>query len=135
MTPFDIVKIINEKLPHDREEVLASYDAWVINKAMSNTIDTSFFAAEMNKYPDLPVNVQFDFYYYGVPKGKRYGSWNKADTTDKEVINNICNLYSVNVNVAKRYLTLLSEEEKEQILSMEGGKYNGRDKNRGTNRA
>src|ERR1035437_1575436 len=135
MSPFDIVsKVFNEKQTHDKDEVLATYPAWVINKALSNTMDTMFFSAEMNRYSALDNDMQYAFYLNGIPKGKRFGKWNKIDTSEKELLNNVCRLYSVNTIVAKQYLTLLSEEEKQRILSMEGGMRNGRTKNGGVDR-
>lgn len=132
MTPFDIIKIIYEKIPYDRAAVIASYDAWIINWALTNTMDTLFYAEEMAKNTHLSKETQFDFYYNGIPKGKRFGKWYKEDKSEESLINNICIGLSVNRTLAKRYLSLLSEKQKEEILEMEGGN-NGRISNRGTN--
>jgi hypothetical protein len=122
MTPFDIIKIINEKTLTDKETVISNYDAWIINKGMSNIMGTIMFAHEMSANSHLPKDMQFDFYYYGIPKGKRFGKWNKEDTTNNELINIICMILKVNRTIAKRYLALLSEEEKQKLLVIEGGK-------------
>ena len=132
MSPFDIINIINEKKEHDTGEVLADYAPFIVNRGLSNTMDTLFFAAEMSKYAHLGKDVQFAFYLNGIPKGKRFGKWNKPPKAeDIELINKVCNAYSVNEKIAKRYLTLLSEEAKSAFLNSEGGKH-GRTKNRGT---
>jgi hypothetical protein len=132
MSPFDIVKILNEKTTHDTEEVLADYNAWIINRAMSSTVDGLIFANEMTKFSHLDKDIQYSFYLYGIPKGKRFGKWNKADTTDLELINTLCKTLVCNQAIAKKYLSLLSDEQKQHILSGEGGN-NGRSNNRGTN--
>ena len=132
MTPFDIISIINEKKAHDRENVLADYNIWLINRALSNMMDTALFSQEMSQYNHLDKDIQFDFYFYGIPKGKRFGKWNKKDTTDELLINSICESLKCNQVIAKRYLSLLNDEQKQQILGNEGG-CNGRSNNRSGN--
>ncbi len=122
MGPFDIIKVINEKGDHDKDEVVGSYNAWVINRGLSNMMDTLFFAQEMNKAHFLDKDIQFDFYFHGVPRGKRYGKWYKEDTSQELLINNISNVFCVNKTLAKRYLSLLSENDKQKMLELEGGK-------------
>lgn len=122
MTPFDITGIINMKSEHDRDEVIEDYVPWVINRAMSNTFDSMLFAAEMNVYSHLDPDMQFDFYYHGLPKGKRYGKWNKVDATNETLINILSEVMQINKDLAKRYLALFSEDEKKQLLEYEGGK-------------
>lgn len=124
MSPFDIIKVINEKsLTEDNKaEIYADYNAWIINHALSNMKDTLFFAAEMAQYPHVAKEIQFQFYYLGIPKGKRFGKWHKEDETEDELINKLCMGLKVNRTVAKRYLALLSEKQKREILSIEGGK-------------
>ena len=130
MTPFDIISIINEKKSHDRDEVLESYTPWLINHAFSNMMDTTLFAAEMSKFNHLDKDIQFDFYYQGIPKGRRFGKWVKKDTTDEILINMLCERLKCNQVIAKRYLSLLTDKQKQQLLSIEGGD-NGRSNNRG----
>jgi hypothetical protein len=132
MTPFDIVNIIYNKTEHDREEVLGDYNEWLINHALSNNMDTLLFAQEMSQYNHLPKDIQFDFYQFGIPKGKRYGKWHKMEKSDESLINMLCKTYNCNLVVAKRYLSLLDDEQKQQLLSSEGGN-NGRTSNRGGN--
>lgn len=87
MSPFDIASHINEKKGVlDVEEV--GYDAYVINRVLSNTIDSVLFANEMNLRWNVPKQQQYDFYYHGLPKKKRFGKWhkNQDDTDSLELI-------------------------------------------------
>lgn len=87
MSPFDIASHINEKKGVlDVEEI--GYNAYVINKVLSNTIDSVLFANEMNRYWSVPTQQQFDFFYHGLPKKKRYGKWhkNQDDTASLDLI-------------------------------------------------
>jgi hypothetical protein len=132
---FDCLPIINEKKEHDREEVLAVYDSFMLNRVLSRSLDTILFAQEMNVYNHLSKDVQFDFYYHGIPKGKRFIPWTKSDdTSDKALISVVCELYCVNTAVAKQYINMFSEEVKTKMLNMEGGK-DGGTRNRSKNKS
>lgn len=120
-SPFDIVNIINNKSAHDRDEVMAMYNAWMINRAFANMPDTVLFADIMNRNSALRADIQFDFYLSGIPKGKRFGTWHKDNSKNDEVINMLCERLDINRSLAKKYISLLSEEEKQQLLQCEGG--------------
>lgn len=105
MSPFDITSHINEKKGVlDVEEV--GYSAYVINKVLSNTIDSVLFANEMNRYWDIPIQQQYDFYYHGLPKKKRFGKWHK-NQDDTESLELIQEYYGYSRKRAKDVLGLL----------------------------
>ena len=105
MSPFDIASHINEKKGVlDVEEI--GYNAYVINKVLSNTIDSVLFANEMNRYWNVSPQQQFDFYYHGLPRKKRYGKWHK-NQDDLESLNLIQEYYGYSRKRAKDVLVLL----------------------------
>lgn len=107
LSPFDISKHISEKT--ELEFSMGDYSPWMINKIFSNTLDTVFFANEMNTYYDLDKDIQYSFYYNGLSKSKRYGKWNKKQkSADLELI---AKYFSINIKHAGQYLSLLSDEQ------------------------
>ena len=104
---FDILKHINSKDGLDFE--MKEYLPFLINRGLSNTIDTVFFADVMNRFHHLDKDIQYDFYFNAIPKGKRYGKWNKA-TINKNV-DLIIEFYEVNRAVAESYLKIMSEDD------------------------
>lgn len=87
LSPFDIASVINEKKGSlDAEEV--GYVPYMVNRIFSNTFDSVIFANEMNRYSNLSRQQQFDFYYHGLGKKKRFGKWhkNQDDTEELELI-------------------------------------------------
>lgn len=104
--PFDIASTINEKKGVlDAEEV--GYNAYMMNKIFSNTIDTVLFANEMNMYQRLGVQCQFDFYYHGLPKKKRFGKQHK-NQDDEESLELIMEYYGYSRSKAKDILSLVT---------------------------
>jgi hypothetical protein len=119
LSPFDIVKLLNEK--GDSEVDLKDYNPWMINRVLSNHQQTVLFASAMNKYYWLDKDIQFKFYKEGIPKGKRFGQWQKKfEATD--ILVAICDKYGCSMGVAKQYEQLLSDNEKKHLLTCRGGK-------------
>ncbi len=78
VNPFEFVKSINDKR-HVEDPSL--YTPFLSNRAFSYHLDTVLIANEMNKYPDLPPEVQFAFMNEAVRKGRRFSSWYKEQET------------------------------------------------------
>jgi hypothetical protein len=123
MKLFDVVNGINSH-EGDIDEMVAAYNPWMINSALSMNRETVLFANEMNRCYDLTNRQQFLFYWGVVPKGKRFGKWQKQDETEED-INNIAHVYGVNLRLAEQYLKLLTADQLEIIRTknMKGGKY------------
>lgn len=112
ITPFDIVKHLCEKTPLDYD--MKDYGSWVINRGLSNIMDTVVFADMMNRYYHLRKDIQRDFYLHGIPKGKRYGKWHK--TVAINIITLIQEKYQCNRQVALSYLSLMNETQQKQLV-------------------
>lgn len=120
MSPFDIVNHLNEKTNVELD--LADYNTWMVNMALANHMQTIMFANEMNRLYDLPKNVQYDFYYHGIPKGKRFGKWAKKDKTNDDLISLVQAMFQLNIQRAQQYLALMSAEQIEWLKQAQGGK-------------
>ena len=68
--PFEYVKSINNK---QKETDLVGYNPFLTNRAFAYHIDTILLAEEMNQANSLGPELQYDFYYYAVRKGERFG--------------------------------------------------------------
>lgn len=78
-SPFDYVKSINEKkYNYD----LAGYNPFLTNRCFAMHMDTVLFAEEMNQAHQLSPHLQYDFYYYAVRQGRRFGFPPKPDNDD-----------------------------------------------------
>jgi len=125
LSPFDIANNINEKGDLlDVGEV--GYDSYVVNKVLSNTHDSVLFANEMNSNWNLPRDMQYAFYYYGISKKKRFGKWHK-NQDDKDELAIIKEYYGYSTHKAKEVLNLLRPclAEMKQELEKGGRNPNG----------
>lgn len=110
VNPFDYVKAINEKRNIDNPSL---YTPFLSNRAFSYHLDTILIANEMNKYPDLPSEVQFAFMNEAVRKGRRFSKWYKED--DPPNLELVMNYFGYNKQKALAALQVLTQENLRDI--------------------
>lgn len=90
------------------------YNPFMVNKSISYHDDGIFYAAEMNRYPDLPRKSQYDFYFH-VLKAKRrpFIKWAKPIKLDD--IELVKQYFSYNDAKARDALKILNTGQLEMI--------------------
>lgn len=119
LSPFVWVDNLCQKTGGDMIELHgeAAYPAFMINRAMSQYPDCIFPAAEMNLYPDLAPRMQYDYYFHGLRKAKRFAKWGKRKVAD-ETIERVMRHYQVNREVAESYLKVMTEEQVKHVVEL-----------------
>lgn len=115
MTPFDIINSINNKTSLEWDDVTEkTYAPFIINRGLSFNMQTVMFANVMNRFPQIDKKMQYDFYFYGVPKGKRFDKWQKKTELGSDV-QAVKDFYNINTDRAVEALKLLSNEQLDMI--------------------
>lgn len=109
LSPFDFVNNINQKSGAMTKEEVKQFNPFIVNRAFSYNKDSVHFANEMNRLNNVDKDMQYDFWYYGLPKKKRYGRWKKNDD-DKESLEKIKQLYNYSYAKAKAVLPILKDK-------------------------
>lgn len=115
MKPFDFVtdaSYTKKNMMRDSEnDTLAekAYIPWLTNNAFSYFPDTILHANLMNQFHHLDHRPQYEYYINSLRAKKRFAKWHKKETD--EDLELVCQTYDVNVNVAKEYLSLLTQEQ------------------------
>jgi len=110
--------------PSEEEEIERKYQAFIINRALSQHIETVFSANDMNIYgSSLDPKLQYDYHYYGIPKGKRYSKW-ASKGVKPDAINMLVEAYKISIRKAEEIVDLFSEEDLENLSQYlyKGGK-------------
>ena len=85
------------------------YDAFRLNRTLSNYIDTISVADDLNRNYHLDFKLQYDYAFYKIKKGKR---WFKRPDKDKNAdLALIREHYKYNIERAKEVLRILSPEQ------------------------
>ena len=113
LSPFDYINSINNKT---EVETLDDYNAFMVNRGLSQYIDTVMLANEMNRYHKLDNDIQYNFLYSAVRKKKRFTKWNKYNA--EHGIDAIKEYYGYNEDKAREAIKLLSESQIEKIINI-----------------
>ena len=111
MNPFDYVKAINEK---KEIEHLRDYNPFLVNRSLSYSMDTVMLANEMNMYPRLPPEMQYDFLYDTVRRARRYTKWVKVQ--DPPHLEAVQEYYGYSKEKALTALQVLTQDNIRDIL-------------------
>lgn len=113
---FDILNSVSGiKNDLSNEEKFKSiYNPFMINRFLSMSPDTVFFANWVNQHSNIPDKYQYLIYLYGIEKKKRFFKYEKAEKQTED-IQAIKDYYKINTNKAMEFERLLSNEQIKQL--------------------
>jgi hypothetical protein len=114
-TPFDYVKAIQftkEDMVSDRVGE-KGYNPFIVNRALSMSLDTVLLANEMNVHRDLDNKLQFSFLLNIVNKRKRFDKWQKKEEFDD--LDYVKEYFNYSNEKAIQALQVLSEEQLNEL--------------------
>ena len=99
-----------------------NYPSYVINKCMSQHMDTIMIANEMNQYQHLDKKLQYDFFINIVRPRKRFSPWGKKQKVDD--LGLVKQYYGYSNEKAKQALRILTPTQLDVIRTKlnKGGK-------------
>ena len=102
----------NNLIEEDPSQV-KEYPPYIINRCLSGHLDTILFANEINKYPNLDKDMQYNFYLNTLRKKKRFSPWlRKEKVTDLQCVKQY---YGYSNEKASQALKILSKQQLEFI--------------------
>lgn len=123
-SPFDFIGSIcsNNKtnLLEQEPESEKQYLPFIINRSLSYHQDAIMFANEMNKYPNLSKQAQYDFYRFGLRPRRRFSKWVKP-IKDADV-DLVAEYYNISKIRASEMVQILSKDAlKEMRIHLDKG--------------
>ena len=113
----DLFKDIIPSILYTKNHVLENdkdYAAFVVNRAISFHYDCVLQANEMNRFPSLPVNMQYQFLLNSIRGYKRpFRKWEKRETIEN--LDAVKEYYNYSNQKAKDALVLLDATQIETI--------------------
>ena len=93
--------------------VIKDYSPYIINRCLSGNLDCVMFVNEMNRYPNLDKDMQYNFYLNTLRKKKRFSPWlRKEKVTD---LQSVKQYYGYSNEKASQALKILSKQQLEFI--------------------
>lgn len=117
---FDFLKAISDTKEElfELEDFDRKYPPFMINRFLSVSQDTLFFANIISQFPDLPKKLQYAFYHYGIDKKKRYFQYAGKGKDNTKHLKDIVRYYCCSKEQGMEYLELLSKEQIQNIGSL-----------------
>ncbi len=114
----DIMNTLNNKSSRlDDSFIEEHFVPFLTNTILSRFKDTIDYARDMNQADEnFPKVMQYDFFYYGIRKRKRFAPWIK-DVVDDDV-ELIMNHYNYSREKADEVLRIIEAENLEHIKSL-----------------
>jgi len=98
----------------ETEEDYKDYNKFVVNRALSFHMDCILYANEMNLYPDLDSDMQYQYLLNTIrPMKRKFQPWQKAEVLKD--IECVKEYFGYSNEKAKEALRILSDEQLEQI--------------------
>ena len=103
------INVNKNNLIDEDSDLEKQYPAYIINRCMSGHIDAILLANEMNKRPNLPKKLQYDFFLNSIRKRKRYSPWLRKE--EIENLDFVKRYYGYSNEKAKQVLNILTREQ------------------------
>jgi len=85
MTPFDYVNLVLHSKKQDGELDFVDYAPYIVNRSLSYHLDCILHAQEMNKFPSLDKDMQYQYLLNSIrPMKRKFAPWQKANR-DKDI--------------------------------------------------
>lgn len=91
----------------------SAYNAFMVNRALSQNVETVIPAQIMNFYHELDPDIQMEYLIQTIPKKKRYSKW--AKETPSEYVECVVTWYNVSKSKALEIIDLLDADELAEI--------------------
>ena len=103
------INITKNNLIDEEHDLEKQYPSYIVNRCMSGHIDAILLANEMNKRPNLPKKLQYDFFLNSIRKRKRYSPWLRKE--EIENLDFVKRYYGYSNEKAKQVLNILTREQ------------------------
>lgn len=110
-SPFDVVNDLCTK-KYDPESYPSN--SWMVDVILSQDEKLISIVEQVARLNNVHPTLRYDFYYNMIPNGKRFIKYflskKEKDTSNDDIIQEICDELKVNKSRAKEYLTILKSK-------------------------
>lgn len=113
-SPFDFADYILRKKKPEGELDFKEYKSFLINRSLSYHLDCVLYVNDMNLYPDLEPDMQYQYLLNSIrPMKRKFQEWQKS-SVDKN-IECVKEYFGYNNQRAKEVLAILTDDQIAEI--------------------
>jgi hypothetical protein len=114
MTPFDYVNLVLHKTTQTGELDFVDYKPFLVNRSLSYQLDCVLYANEMNQWPQIDKDMQYQYFLNSIrPMKRKFQPWQKSATDEN--IECVKTYFGYSNAKAKEALRILSDEQIAEI--------------------
>ena len=103
------INFTKEDLTVDDPDSAKDYTPYIVNRCLSGHLDTVLFANQMNLYPNLDKDMQYQFFLNSLRKRKRFSPWLRKEKVEN--LNIVKQYYGYSNEKATQALRLLTNDQ------------------------
>ena len=125
--PFDYAKSVT----HTKESLYTTehvfnkeYITFMVNRSLSNSPQTVFFAEAMDRCQFLDKKLQYEFYLYGIPKQRGYSKWVKKEESGVPLahIEHLASTLNISMQRAIEMHKIIGSDAVQEDIDKRGGR-------------
>ena len=110
MSPFDYADYILRKKSPESDLDFKDYAPFLINRSLSNHLDCVLYANDMNLWPGIDKDMQYQYLLNSIrPMKRKFVPWQKADS--EKDIECVKTYFGYSNSKAKEALRILTDEQ------------------------
>ena len=114
MSPFDYVDLVLHKKKQDGELDFVDYAPFIVNRSLSYHLDCIPYVQEMNLWPALDKDMQYQYLLNSIrPMKRNFAPWQKSKK--EENIECVKTYFGYSNQKAKEALRILTDEQIAEI--------------------
>jgi hypothetical protein len=114
MSPFDYVDLILQKKKAEGDLDFKDYAPFIINRSLSYHLDCVPYVNEMNLWPNLDKDMQYQYFLNSIrPMKRKFAPWQKSNKDEN--IDCVKTYFGYSNQKAKEALRILTDEQIAEI--------------------
>jgi hypothetical protein len=114
MSPFDFVDFILRKKTPEGELDFKDYAPFLVNRSLSYHLDCVPYVQEMNRWPALDKDMQYQYFLNNIrPMKRKFAPWQKSEV--EKNIECVKTYFGYSNQKAKEALRILTDEQIAEI--------------------
>ena len=114
MSPFDFADFILRKKVPDDELDFKEYAPFLINRSLSYHLDCVLYVNDMNLWPDLDKDMQYQYLLNSIrPMKRKFAPWQKAELNHD--IDSVKKYFGYSNQKAKEAMKILTKQQIAEI--------------------
>jgi hypothetical protein len=114
MSPFDFVDFILRKKTPEGELDFKDYSPFIVNRSLSYHLDCVPYVQEMNMWPSLDKDMQYQYFLNNIrPMKRKFAPWQKSEV--EKNIECVKTYFGYSNQKAREALCILTDEQIAEI--------------------